>query len=156
MGGGFFGLIGSLIGAAAVKLSQLVMQRGVQIGIGIGGAAAGAGVQLGDLREQAALLAGNTGPQGLEEAARTAARMLGLGGDRVLWPISNRTGQLIIPRYFVIDLIKGRAWYIQRYFSRRSARGRFGFGRRRFSGGWGRGSWRGGQGPAATINNNAG
>lgn len=142
-------LVGGLIGMAASKLGQFAASRGISIGIGIGGVAAGSALTIDELRQQATLLAGNTGPQGLEEAARMAARMLGLGGDRVLWPISNRTGQLIVPKYFHISLVQGRAWYTSTYVSSRRGR-RFGGGFRRRWGGYGGGRWRGG-GQGTTI-----
>jgi hypothetical protein len=63
--------------------------------------------------------------------------MLGLGGDQVLWPVNRRTGALIPPLYFHIDLVRGRAWYSSRYVSTRRRRG-FGRWNRSWSG-WGRG-----------------
>lgn len=134
---------------AASKLGQFAASRGISIGIGIGGVAAGSALTIDELRQQAILLAGNSGPQALEESARMAARMLGLGGDRVLWPISNRTGQLIVPKYFHISLVQGRAWYTSTYTSSKNRR-RFGGFRRRW-GGYGAGRWSRGGGATVAI-----
>lgn len=143
-----WGLLGRLIGFAAgvigPRLGGMISIRSV---VGIAGAEAGI-ITLENLRSQAALHAGATGPQGLEEAARTAARMLGLGGDAVLWPVNRRTGQLIPPIYFTIDLVRGRAWYHSRYVS--SRRRRFGFRGRGRWGGFGGGNWRP-QSPGTTV-----
>lgn len=99
-----------------------------------GGAAATTGItiSLANLRDQAAVIAGGSDIQALDEAARTAGRMLGLDGSEVLWPM-DRLGNRIAPKYFHVDLTKGRAWYTAEYFSRKSVRvlGRR-FGRRRF------------------------
>jgi hypothetical protein len=130
-------LLGRLIGFAAARVGSLAANpaalRTVATFVGIDLA----GISIDELRNQASLHAGNTGPQGLEEAARTAARMLGLGGDQVLWPINRRTGQLIPPLFFTIDFVKGRAWYHSRLHPRRNRFGRFG---RRWPG-YGRGGW---------------
>lgn len=98
-----------------------------------GGAAltTGAAVTLQNLRDQAAVIAGASDIQALDEAARTAARMLGLDGSEVLWPM-DRLGNRIAPKYFHVDLTKGRAWYTSEYFSRKSVRV-LGRRRRRFS-----------------------
>lgn len=141
-------LVGALVGFAASKFGSMVANRGIAIGIGIGGVGAGAALSLDELRGQATLLAGNSGPQALEEAARMAARMLGLGGDRVLWPISNRTGQLIVPKYFHVSLVQGRAWYTSTYVSARRGRR---FGSRGRWGGFGRGRWNRGNGGTTIV-----
>ena len=94
------------------------------------------------LRRQALEIAPGSDREALEEAARTAARLLGLEGDEVLWP-RRRSGEPIIPQYLIVDLNRGRAWYSARYYSRKSVNA----GRRR---GWGRG-FRGGQRSIATI-----
>lgn len=93
-----------------------------------GGSAVAALVTLSDLREQAVIEAGASDPQALDEAARTAARMLGLDGSEVLWP-SDRLGNQINPKYFHVNLSNGQAWYTAEYFSRKSVRR---FRRRRF------------------------
>lgn len=105
--------------------------------IAVGAAAAGEiAVNLQDLRNQAQVLAGASDIQALDEAARTAARMLGLDGSHVLWPM-DRLGNHIAPKYFHVDLIKGRAWYTATYTKRRRRfgrfRGRFGWGYNRVS-----------------------
>lgn len=115
-------LVGQLIKWAVTKIASTP-----------GGAALGTAglVSLQNLRDQAAVMAGNSDIQALDEAARTAARMLGLDGSEVLWPM-DRLGNRIAPKYFHVDLQKGRAWYTAEYFSRKSVRvlGRR-FGRRR-------------------------
>lgn len=73
------------------------------------------------LRDRAAVEAGASDIQALDEAARTSARMLGLDGSQVLWPM-DRLGNSIAPKYFHLDLIKGRAWYTSEYFSRKSVK----------------------------------
>lgn len=86
------------------------------------------------LRDRAQIEAGASDIQALDEAARTAARMLGLDGSEVLWPM-DRLGNSIAPKYFHVDLIKGRAWYTSEYFSRKSVRTlgrRFSGGRRNY------------------------
>lgn len=105
-------LVGQLIKWAVTKIASTP-----------GGAALGTAtlVKLEDLRSQAALYAGNSDIQALDEAARTAARMLGLDGSEVLWPM-DRLGNRIAPKYFHVDLQKGRAWYTAEYFSRKSVR----------------------------------
>lgn len=99
------------------------LSTGSKVAIGIGGAEVA--VTLNDLRERAKVEAGASDIQALDEAARTAARMLGMDGSEVLWPM-DRLGNHIAPKYFHVDLMKGRAWFTSQYFSRKSAsRGRF-------------------------------
>lgn len=86
------------------------------------GAAVGeAWVTLDGLRSQAAVEAGASDIQALDEAARTAARLLGLDGSHVLWPM-DRLGNHIAPKYFHVDLVKGRAWFTATYTKRRRFR----------------------------------
>lgn len=116
------------------RLVTWAMARRVATGVAVG-AALGALPSLQDLRDQAQVEAGASDIQALDEAARTAARMLGLDGQEVLHPM-DRLGNPIAPKYFHVDLTKGRAWYTAEYFSRKSVRvlgRRFG-SRRRFSG----------------------
>lgn len=82
------------------------------------------------LRGQAIEIAPGSDAAALEEAARTAGRMLGLEGDEILWP-RRRDGAPITPKYLTIDLSRGRAWYHGQYYSRKSVRssGRRGFGK---------------------------
>lgn len=70
------------------------------------------------LRKEAFKAAGFSDPQALEEAARTAARMLGMDGSTVLWPVSK--GRQVEPNFFVVNLKTGRAWYLERYTSRKT------------------------------------
>lgn len=96
----------------------------------------GAAVAIGDvinldwLRQQAIRIAPGSDREALEEASRLAARLLGLEGDEVLWP-RQRNGEPITPKYMIIDLNRGRAWYSTRYYSRKSVNAgrRRGFGR---------------------------
>lgn len=103
--------------------------------IAIGAGTTVAALTLEDFRNKAQVLAGASDIQALDEAARTAARMLGLDGSRVLMPM-DRLGNHIAPKYFHVDLVKGRAWFTSEYFSRKSVRvlgRRFGRGRSRFA-----------------------
>lgn len=85
---------------------------------------------IGWFREQSIAVAPGSDPAAIEEASRTAMRLLGLQGDEVLWPRS-RDGTPITPVYLTIDLTKGRAWYHGKYYSRKSVNAgrRKGFGR---------------------------
>lgn len=117
---------------AAVRTTALTA------GAGFAGAGLTDVINLDWLRQESIRVAPGSDPEALEEAARTAARLLGLAGDEVLWPMS-RNGTFIIPRYLTIDIARGRAWYSTRHYSRKSA---MAFGRRRRFGGrrWGGGS----------------
>lgn len=115
-------LVGLLVKWAAQKLATPQ---------GAAGATAIA-LTLEDMRNQARIFAGASDIQALDEAARTAARMLGLDGSEVLWPM-DRLGNRIAPKYFHVDLLKGRGWFTAEYFSRKSVRTlgrRFGRGSR--------------------------
>lgn len=89
-------------------------------------------VTLQGLRDRAQVEAGASDIQALDEAARTAARMLGLDGSQILWPM-DRLGNKIAPKYFHVDLLKGRGWFTAEYNSgkyvsalkRRAYRNRF-------------------------------
>lgn len=98
------------------------------------------------LRQQSIKIAPGSDPQAIEEAARTAARLLGLSGDEVLWPTHTRgamAGEPIVPKYLTIDLSRGRAWYSTRHVSFKALRRARGFGARR--------GFRSGQRSIATI-----
>lgn len=92
----------------------------------VGGlAAVGAvAITLADLRNAAVLEAPQSDPAALEEAARTAARLLGLSGEEILWPTHGRrhaqAGEPINPRYLVVDLQRGRGWFMESYTSRKA------------------------------------
>lgn len=107
-----FGLVSTLVRAGFMRVAG---NRVAQV--------AGGGVAidltLGWLQEQALHVAPGSDPEALVEAARMAARMLGLENDEVLWP-RRRDGVPITPRYFVIDLDRGRAFVTSRYYSRKS------------------------------------
>lgn len=81
-------------------------------------------ITLNDLRQAAIVEAPQSDPAALEEAARTAARLLGLSGDEILWPTHGRrhaqAGEPINPRYLVIDLSRGRGWFMESYTSRKA------------------------------------
>lgn len=95
------------------------------IGIGVAG-----DVTLDWLRQRALELAPGSDAAALEEAARSTYRMLGLDNDEVLWP-RKRDGNSITPRYFVLDIGRGRAWFSQKYYSRKSVNAGFRRGRAR-------------------------
>lgn len=69
----------------------------------------------------------------LRETAHTVARMLGLDGSEVLWPVHMRgeeKGSPIDPVYFTMNLATGRAWYSSNYHSRKSVNAGFRRGQR--------------------------
>jgi len=104
------------------KMIQLALSRfGSSAAVRIGGAAVVGDVTLDWLRQRAIEIAPGSDAAALEEAARTAARMLGLENDEVLWP-RRRDGEPIVPKYFVMDIGRGRAWMATRYYSRKSVR----------------------------------
>lgn len=74
------------------------------------------------LRRAALEIAPGSDREALEEAARLAARLLGLEGDEILWP-RQRSGEPIVPHYLIIDLNRGRGWFSTRYYSRKSVKG---------------------------------
>lgn len=128
----WWALVARLVIVGAARISALAGSRIGQAAL-VGGAAYETGVTLAQLRDQAQVEAGASDPAALDGAAHAAARMLGLDGSNVLWP-TDRLGNKIAPKYFHLDLQKGRAWYTAEYFSKKSVR-RFGGGRGRFSGG---------------------
>lgn len=98
-------------------LARMAGSRALQIA---GGAAVVADVvNLDWLRQESIKIAPGSDAAALEEAARTAARLLNLSGEEVLWPRS-RSGEPISPNYLTIDLGRGRAWYHGKYYSRKS------------------------------------
>lgn len=120
-----------LVGRLLLSARALAASRGVQLAAG--GALVADFINLDWLRQQAIKIAPGSDRAALEQAARTAATLLGLAGDEVLWPVHRRgalQGEPITPMYLVVDLTKGRAWFSSRYSSTR--RRRFGF--RRFGG----------------------
>lgn len=74
------------------------------------------------LRRSALEIAPGSDREALEEAARLAARLLGLEGDEILWP-RQRSGAPIVPHYLIVDLNRGRGWFSTRYYSRKSVKG---------------------------------
>lgn len=111
--GNFILLLASLMRSSFAKVAQ---SRG--FGYAATGLAIADVINLDFLRQEAIKLAPGSGQEGIENAARTAARLLGLNGEEVLWPTHRRgpqAGEPIIPRYLTIDLIQGRAWYSSRH-----------------------------------------
>jgi hypothetical protein len=91
-------LVARLVAWALAKRAAVALGTGVLIGE--------AAVSLQDLRDRAQVEAGASDIQALDEAARTAARMLGLDGSQILWPM-DRLGNHIAPKFFHVDLQKG-------------------------------------------------
>lgn len=122
-------LVGRLIMAARAAATS----RGLAL-VG-GGLAAADFLNLDWLMAQGIKIAPGSDQAAITEAAHTAARLLGLGGDEILWPVHGprhaQAGEPIVPRYLVVDLNRGRAWYTERYFSRKSVMRSRGFGQRR-------------------------
>lgn len=117
-----------LVALLISKAQAVLLSRQVQIGTGI--AVIADLINLDVLRQWALEVAPGSDGAAIEEAARMAARALGLEGDEVLWPV-RRDGMRITPKYMVIDLNRGRAWYSTHYYSKKSvsAGRRRGFGR---------------------------
>lgn len=120
-----------LIGRLVLRFSGSVAARRVAV---VGGVAVTA-VTLNDIRQAAIVEAPQSDPAALEEAARTAARLLGLQGEEILWPTHGRrhaqAGEPINPRYLVVDLQRGRGWFMESYISRKALNRARGFGQRR-------------------------
>lgn len=108
-----------LVSKLITKAQNLMLSRGFQLGTT--GAVIADLLNIDVLRQWALELAPGSDADALEEAARTSARMLGLEGDEVLWP-RQKNGTPITPKYLVIDLGRGRAWYSTRYNSFKSVR----------------------------------
>jgi len=123
-----------LVARLIMRAISVVMQKRGAVPIGVGLAVADV-INLDMLRRDALNLAPGSDPEAIEEAARTAARLLGLEGDEVLWPVT-RQGTPIVPHYLTVDLTKGRAWYSSRHYSKKSVNSAFRRGRGR---GFGRG-----------------
>lgn len=101
--------------------------RSVALGVGVAGGAASSSlitdfINIDFLRKSALEIAPGSDREALEEAARLAARLLGLEGDEILWP-RHRTGEPIAPHYLIVDLSRGRGWFSSRYYSKKSVRG---------------------------------
>lgn len=127
-----------LVGRLVAGARALAVSRGFQIGAGT--ALITDFVNLDWLRQQSIKLAPGSDQAAIEQAARTAAQLLGLAGDEILWPTHRRgarQGEPIVPLYLTIDLVKGRGWFSSRHYSYKSARRRR-FGYRRY-GSWNRG-----------------
>lgn len=134
-----------LVGRLILAARALAASRGVQLAAG--GIVAADLINLDWLRQQSIRIAPGSDQAAIEQAARTAAQLLGMAGDEVLWPTHRRgalQGEPITPMYLTVDLTRGRAWFSTRYYSRKSTRRRFGFRRyggfRRWGGGAGSGS----------------
>lgn len=120
-GGGAVALVSHLIRTG----STVIVSKIGAIGIAIGSLIADV-VNLDMLRQESIKVAPGSEPAAIEWAARTAARLLNLSGNEVLWPVHGNThakaGQFIIPHYMTIDLVRGRAWYSTTHFSMKSVR----------------------------------
>lgn len=124
-------LISELIAKAHPLLRQSI----------VGGGLVAVDLTLDWFRQQALKIAPGSEQAAIEEAARTAMRLLNLSGEEVLWPVHGRrhaqAGEPITPRYMVVDLTRGRAWFMETYTSRKSVNRARSFGQRR---GFSRGS----------------
>jgi len=111
------------------RAMMIAESRGVQLAAGAAAIAEIINVDV--LNREALKVAPGSDPAALHSAAETVLRWLGAGGDEVMWP-THKTGPLagqpIAPNYLTIDMAKGRAWFHEKYTSRKSARM---FGRRR-------------------------
>lgn len=123
-----------LVGRLVLRFSGRIAgsRAGILAGVAV------TAVTLNDLRQAAIVEAPQSDPAALEEAARTAARLLGLSGDEILWPVHGRrhaqAGEPINPRYLVVDLQRGRGWFMESYVSRKALnRARFSGNRRGFA-----------------------
>lgn len=125
-----------LVGRLVIRFAGRVAgsRAGVLAGVAV------TAVTLNDLRQAAVVEAPQSDPAALEEAARTAARLLGLQGEEILWPVHGprhaQAGEPINPRYLVVDLTRGRGWFLEQYTSRKTVRRALSRGARR---GWARG-----------------
>lgn len=130
-----------LVGRLILAARALASSRGVQLASG--GIVAADLINLDWLRQQSIRIAPGSDQAAIEQAARTAAQLLGMAGDEVLWPTHRRgalQGEPITPMYLTVDLTRGRAWFSTRYYSRKSAmRGRKRYSGYRRYGGWNRG-----------------
>jgi len=108
-----------LVGRLLLAARALAASRGVQLAAG--GALVADFINLDWLTQQAIKIAPGSDKAAIVQAARTAASLLGLAGDEVLWPVHRRgalQGEPIVPMYLVVDLTKGRAWFSTRYYRR--------------------------------------
>lgn len=124
-----------LVGRLILAARALAASRGVQLAAG--GIVAADLINLDWLRQQSIRIAPGSDQAVIEQAARTAAQLLGMAGDEVLWPTHRRgalQGEPITPMYLTVDLTRGRAWFSSRYYSRKSSMRRRSFGFRRFGG----------------------
>lgn len=139
-----------LVGRLIIAARALAASRGVQLAAG--GIVAADLINLDWLRQQSIRIAPGSDRAALEQAARTAAQLLGMAGDEVLWPTHRRgalQGEPITPMYLVVDLTKGRAWFTTKYYSAKSVRRRRFSGYRRSYGGYRR--WGGGGGTSSVV-----
>lgn len=129
-----------LVGRLILSARALAASRGVQLAAG--GAVVSDFLNLDWFNQQAIKIAPGSDKAAIVDAARLAARLLGLAGDEVLWPVHRRgalQGEPITPMYLVVDLTKGRAWFSSRYKSTKRRRF-FRPYRSRWVGGWNRGA----------------
>lgn len=108
-----------LVGRLILAARALAASRGVQLAAG--GIVAADLINLDWLRQQSIRIAPGSDQAAIEQAARTAAQLLGMAGDEVLWPVHRRgalQGEPITPMYLTVDLTRGRAWFSTRYYRR--------------------------------------
>lgn len=126
----FLKLVATLIRNAMAKAAA---NKGA-IGLAVGTSLVADSINMDWLLQESARVAPGSEQAGIIQAAQTAARMLGLGGEEVLWPTHQRgpnAGEFITPRYFTLDLVQGRAWYSGKHYSRKAVNAAFMRGRKR-------------------------
>ncbi len=117
----------SRVGILIQRALQLYASSGATKAIAIGAGASTIAdlINLDWLRRETIKLAPGSPAAAVEDAARMAARMLGLDGSNILWPRHTKgakQGEAIIPTYFVLNLTNGQAWYTSTYNSYKSKR----------------------------------
>lgn len=110
-----------LVAILLQRAMAVTASRGALVGAAAGAVVAADAINFDWLQKEAVKVAPGSDVAALVEAARTAARLLNLEGDEVLWP-RRRDGSPIAPNYLVLDINRGRAWYTSKYFSRKSVR----------------------------------
>lgn len=116
--------VGQLIQRALQLWAAASLGQKIGVGVGAGGAISDV-VNLDWLRRETIKLAPGSPPAAVEDAARMAARMLGLDGSDIRWPRHTKgakQGEPIVPVYFVVNLTNGQAWYTSTYNSYKSKR----------------------------------
>lgn len=114
-----------LISILVMRAMAVWKSRAGAVGVGatLGGGIADY-INLDFLRRTALEVAPGSDAAALEEGARTAARLLGLEGEEILWP-RMRDGNPIVPHYMIVDLSRGRGWFASKYRSSKSVNAAF-------------------------------